>query len=254
MPIVPHPDLLSHWKRHTGSCTAQVQHSADVEHARDGLVRAAAALRRIPHPEEPDDCLPSFVSEVRDADDGPLITFDIADAEAYDGLVEQVLEAVLTALASAGTDGVLAWPGAPPLAEAAERRARVRLTEPEAPLVVQGLASEFADQRLLLNTSLPIERSLRGVVLEVAPVSGEVRILDSDRTSLLSVFVFDDHRMALVDNEIGSYDGFVPGGGMMSGSSAATSNGPNKPASASSHLPARVSMRRWIRGGSSNIG
>lgn len=68
----------------------------------------------IPHPEEPDDPLPSYVSAVEVTDDGARLTIDFADAEAYDGLLERVLDAVLEGLLRAGVDGgLLTYPSEP---------------------------------------------------------------------------------------------------------------------------------------------
>lgn len=72
--------------------------------------QAANALFSVPHPEEPDESLPSFVSGVTMGARGPTFWFDIADAEVYDGLLEQVLETVVQALEQADATGLLGTP------------------------------------------------------------------------------------------------------------------------------------------------
>lgn len=55
-------------------------------------------IQSIPHPDEPASSLPSFVSDVEVVDDGAEIWFDIADAEAHEGLLDVVEEAVVSTL------------------------------------------------------------------------------------------------------------------------------------------------------------
>lgn len=79
----------------------------------DAMRRARAAIFEVPHPEEPSDPLPSFASSVELVDGAPSFWFEAADAEAYDGLIDQVISLVVAALESSGADGLLTWPGGP---------------------------------------------------------------------------------------------------------------------------------------------
>lgn len=64
----------------------------------EALRRARQAILRIPHPEEPDDPFASFASEVTSSEAGWTFSVDMADAEAYPGVLEAVLAAVVEAL------------------------------------------------------------------------------------------------------------------------------------------------------------
>lgn len=114
MAVIVDPELLDHIAAHSGSCTFLLQ-DVPPEDAVRGLRAAARAVATIPHPEEPEDPLPSYVSSVEVTAGGAGFTIDIADAEAYDGLLERVLDAVLEGLGGAGVDsGVLTYPSGPP--------------------------------------------------------------------------------------------------------------------------------------------
>lgn len=112
--MIVDPMLLDYMADHSGSCTF-VLREVPADKARLGLQRAGEAVAAIPHPEEPDDPLPSYVAPVDVADDGSArLTIDIADGEAYDGLLERVLDAVLDGLAAAGVaGGLLTYPAEP---------------------------------------------------------------------------------------------------------------------------------------------
>lgn len=88
----------------------EIRDSPDPDGASAGLMAARKALFTIPHPEEPSDPLPSFASEIEVGQRGPTFWFDIADAEAYDGLLDQVVSALAGALEAAGVEGRLTWP------------------------------------------------------------------------------------------------------------------------------------------------
>ena len=91
----------------TGAAQVVVR-SADVDAAVRGLRRARTALFQIPHPEEPEDPLPSYASAVAADETSARFRFDIADAEAYTGLIDQVADAIIAALEAEGVDGHLA--------------------------------------------------------------------------------------------------------------------------------------------------
>src|SRR5438874_641240 len=84
--------LLDRMKASTGVCRVQLREAVDPADAMLGLARARRAIFGIPHPEEPSDPLPSYASEVVDTGGGPQFCFDVADAEAYEGLVERILD------------------------------------------------------------------------------------------------------------------------------------------------------------------
>jgi len=70
-----------------------------------------ALIFRVAHPEEPSDPFASFASDVAPGPNGPGFWVDMADAEAYDGILEEALGRVLAALAQSGvTEGCLTWP------------------------------------------------------------------------------------------------------------------------------------------------
>ena len=81
--------------------------------ARRALRAAREALFTIPHPEEEEDPLPSFASDVSAGERGPTFWFDIADAESYDGLIDWVIEVMCDAIEAEAPGAVLAWPDAP---------------------------------------------------------------------------------------------------------------------------------------------
>jgi hypothetical protein len=75
--------------------------------SRDEGTRGALhdALRRIfeiHHPEEPDDPFASWAGPVERIGDGWVLALDMADAEAYEGILEAVLRSVVEALEAAG--------------------------------------------------------------------------------------------------------------------------------------------------------
>jgi hypothetical protein len=103
--------LVARMKANSGACHVQLQGAADAEVARLAMTKARQAVLRIPHPEEPSDPLPSFASNVVDSGSGPQFWFDVADAEAYDGLVETIVDTMVLAVREAGlVSGQLTWP------------------------------------------------------------------------------------------------------------------------------------------------
>lgn len=98
---------------HGGNVTFEVVGSSDLAVARRGLEVARERVMAIPHPESEPDCpepLPSFCSDVTVQDGVPQMWFDIADIEAYDGLITEVVAAVVGALDETGVDGTLTAP------------------------------------------------------------------------------------------------------------------------------------------------
>ncbi len=94
----------------SGAIHLQLREAADVGEAAEAMRKARAALFKLPHPEEPDDPLPSFASPVVLESGGPTFWFDIADAEG--DVLEQVLRTVTTELTEAGASGFLTTPPA----------------------------------------------------------------------------------------------------------------------------------------------
>jgi hypothetical protein len=85
--------LLEYMAGNTGAVHLELHDTDDPDRAIEGMRQAANALFSVPHPEEPDESLPSFVSGVTIGARGP--TFWFADAGVYDGLLEKVLETVV---------------------------------------------------------------------------------------------------------------------------------------------------------------
>lgn len=90
----------------SGAVQLEVRDSPRPELVEQGFQAARRALLAIPHPEEPDEPLPSAVS-VRLGPRSPRLVFDIADAEAEPGLIETVVQRIVDALNGAGVDGTL---------------------------------------------------------------------------------------------------------------------------------------------------
>lgn len=104
--------LIEYMSENTGHVEVQLRDAPDADLAVVAMEAARKALFGIPHPEEPDDPLPSTVGEVRTGERGPTIDFDIHDAEVYDGLLETVVLTLKAAIEAAGGDGTLSWPEA----------------------------------------------------------------------------------------------------------------------------------------------
>jgi hypothetical protein len=106
MAVIIDPGLLDYMAANAGACTFVLKDVPE-EDALEGMRSARRVVGSIPHPEEPEDPLPSFMSTVEWTGDGARFWIDIADADGYGGLLERVLQAVLDGLAVAGVDGGL---------------------------------------------------------------------------------------------------------------------------------------------------
>ena len=72
------------------------------EDIRGALRDAVTRIFQIRHPEEPDDPFASWAGPVERSGDGWVLSLDMADAEAYEGILEAVLRCVVEALEAAG--------------------------------------------------------------------------------------------------------------------------------------------------------
>ena len=105
--------LAAYMAESSGAVHIELRGASDEQVALRAMNAAKDALYEVPHPEEPDDPLSSFSSDVAVGERGPAFWFDIADAEAEEGLIDSVIEALAAALNREGADGMLAWPEAP---------------------------------------------------------------------------------------------------------------------------------------------
>jgi hypothetical protein len=69
---------------------------------RRGLEAAAGLVMAIPHPEEPEEPLPNFASGVVERAEGAEIWFDVKDETEDPEVMQQIVEAVVSGLNSAG--------------------------------------------------------------------------------------------------------------------------------------------------------
>jgi hypothetical protein len=87
--------MLDYMRASSGGCRFVVRGASDEEAVVAALRKAARAIAKIPHPEEPDDPLPNYVSQVTIGDEGPCFDIDVKDQFLYDDeLVQQVLDIV----------------------------------------------------------------------------------------------------------------------------------------------------------------
>lgn len=105
-------ELISYVRGRPSSTTLALREVGDAAAALGALRSAAAAVRRLPHPDEPDDALVNWVSALP-GDAGPVLHIDLQDSFDYAG---RVVHAVLDVLDAAGLDGRLepVHPPAPP--------------------------------------------------------------------------------------------------------------------------------------------
>lgn len=69
---------------------------------RRGLEAAAELVMAIPHPDEPDESLPNFASDVAERADGAEIWFDVKDESEVPEVMQQIVDAVVAGLTSTG--------------------------------------------------------------------------------------------------------------------------------------------------------
>lgn len=84
--------------------------NSDRDRVSSAMVEAAAAVARVPHPDEPTGKLASFVSEVDTTEADPQRTWfwaDISDMEDEPEIIEHLIAAVLEVLNTFGLDDVL---------------------------------------------------------------------------------------------------------------------------------------------------
>jgi hypothetical protein len=114
MPIRVDRNLSAYMRASSGAIHFEVRDPSDPDIASRGLCRARTDVLAIPHPDEPDGPFASFASDVESAMHGPGFWVDMADAEAYTGILEEALERVLIALDASGLqEGCLTWPDSP---------------------------------------------------------------------------------------------------------------------------------------------
>jgi hypothetical protein len=104
---VPHPDepaLVAYVAKHTSATTLAMYDTSDPAAAGAALRAAAAQIREIRHPDQPDAALPNWC-EVLDEAGVPVLHLDMKDEIRYAALVVRI---VLDQLAAAGVDGRLA--------------------------------------------------------------------------------------------------------------------------------------------------
>jgi len=96
-------ELISYVRGRPGTTALALREVGDAAAALGALRSAAAALRRMPHPDVPADSLVSWASALP-GDAGPVLHIDMQDHFAY---ARRVVHAVLDALDAAGLDGRL---------------------------------------------------------------------------------------------------------------------------------------------------
>jgi len=100
--IVIAEDVEAHIRTHSGGIVLHVTSPADAALLAAGLKAAVSAILQIPHPEEPSEPYASFVRC-----SATEIHADMPDAEAYDGVLDAFLNAVVDGLASSGVTDAL---------------------------------------------------------------------------------------------------------------------------------------------------
>jgi hypothetical protein len=118
-----------------GGAVFVLRGASDPDVATTAMRAAARALQQIPHPDEPDDALPNFVSAVTAEPDGPSFWIDVKDMlDQNDLLAQEVVDSLVTALDAAGADGQLGFTSAAVATEAEATSAReVAVSSKEVP-------------------------------------------------------------------------------------------------------------------------
>ncbi len=108
MTVTVHEQLLANLCQ--GGGVFVLRGASDEERAATAMRAAARAVASIPHPDEPDDPLPNFVSAITRSAEGPSFSIDVKDMlDDNAPLARQVVTAVVVALDVAGTDGELGF-------------------------------------------------------------------------------------------------------------------------------------------------
>jgi hypothetical protein len=149
----------------TGAVIVELRDTGDPDAAKRALIAARRALFAIPHPEEPDDPLPSFASEVEVHDTGASFRFDIADAESYDGLVDEVIAALVSAIETEGVDGTLGFPDSD-LPDVATEQVRVEATSETLPVLRTLLRSVGDELRHEVGPPAGLVEAVASAVIE----------------------------------------------------------------------------------------
>jgi len=98
------PGTLERLTATTGAMRFELRDAADAEAATAAMAEARRRVLAIRHPEEPDEAFASYAGAVEERDGVIGFVVDMADAEAYDGVVEAALDAVTGALRDAGVE------------------------------------------------------------------------------------------------------------------------------------------------------
>jgi hypothetical protein len=110
VPIEFAEGLLAYLQERSGGFVLHVS-GDDAAAVKAGVAVAAARIRAIRHPEQPDEAYASYLTS-SDSE----ISADMHDAEAYEGILEAVLEAVASGLLDAGVESALVGAGPDPQA------------------------------------------------------------------------------------------------------------------------------------------
>lgn len=110
MTIRVKPGMLEHMRLHSGAMRFIVEEASDPEAAVRAVDEARRRVAAIRHPEEGEQHA-SCISGIEPEPTGPSFWVDMADAEAYPGVLEEVLETVVGALEDSGLeDALLSYP------------------------------------------------------------------------------------------------------------------------------------------------
>lgn len=175
MPITVAPRLVEYLETRSGSCEVVVRAATDQPALDEGLRLAANALFQVEHPEEPGEPFASF-SQVS-SDGEPRLRFDMADAEAYPGVMAATIGIIVRSLTEVGVaDGVLTAPGLESWVSS------VAAVPAEVPIAALRLSME----RKEMVVEISLERDLYGDELHEER-SWTVSFLSSTSNCLLSV-------------------------------------------------------------------
>lgn len=97
--------MLAYMRANSGNISFVVR-GEPAERVAAALDVARRRISRIRHPEEPDEPFASFISDIEAVEDTWSFTVDMADAEAYEDILEQTLGCVIGALEEAALESV----------------------------------------------------------------------------------------------------------------------------------------------------